>query len=148
MRACEVLSWRFAGSLRRRPSLIPVFTLPLRFLLDTLLYLNKYRSIEAKSAVDALAALAQESRLGIFRTLVQARFAGVSAGKIGEAAGIAPSLLSFHLKELFHAGLIESWQRGRFIIYTARYYDGFTGGLFDRKLLWGWVLPRSSGSLL
>jgi len=77
--------------------------------------------METKSVVTALAALAQESRLAIFRTLVQAGPDGLAAGKIGEATGIAPSSLSFHLKELAHADLIDSRQEGRFIIYTARY---------------------------
>jgi ArsR family transcriptional regulator len=77
--------------------------------------------METKSAVKALAALAQDSRLAIFRALVQAGTAGLSAGRIGEATGIAPSSLSFHLKELSHASLIDSRQDGRFIIYSARY---------------------------
>lgn len=77
--------------------------------------------METKSVVKALAALAQESRLAIFRALVQAGPAGLAAGKIGEATGIAPSSLSFHLKELAHAALVESRQEGRFIIYVARY---------------------------
>lgn len=77
--------------------------------------------METKSAVKALAALAQDSRLAIFRALVQAGTAGLSAGRIGEATGIAPSSLSFHLKELTHANLIDSRQEGRFVIYSARY---------------------------
>jgi ArsR family transcriptional regulator, arsenate/arsenite/antimonite-responsive transcriptional repressor len=77
--------------------------------------------METKSVVKALAALAQESRLAVFRTLVQAGPEGMAAGRIGEATGIAPSSLSFHLKELSNAGLIESRQESRFVIYTARY---------------------------
>jgi DNA-binding transcriptional ArsR family regulator len=77
--------------------------------------------METKSAVTALAALAQESRLAIFRTLVQAGEEGLSAGKISEATGVPPSSLSFHLKELTHAGMVTSQQDGRFIIYTASY---------------------------
>lgn len=57
----------------------------------------------------------------VFRLLVQAGPDGLPAGKIGEAAGIAPSSLSFHLKELAHAGLIDSRPEGRFVIYTAQY---------------------------
>lgn len=71
--------------------------------------------------VTALAALAQESRLAIFRLLVQIGQGGLSAGKISEALNIAPSLLSFHLKELLYAGMLESRQDGRYIIYTANY---------------------------
>jgi len=71
--------------------------------------------------VAALAALAQESRLSIFRLLVQAGPAGLAAGKISEATGIAPSSLSFHLKEMSHAQMINSRQDGRFVIYSANF---------------------------
>src|SRR5512139_686116 len=77
--------------------------------------------METKAAVIALAALAQDSRLAIFRTLVQAGPAGLAAGKIGELTGIAPSSLSFHLKELAHAGMVGAQQAGRFVIYTANF---------------------------
>jgi ArsR family transcriptional regulator len=77
--------------------------------------------MEIEVAVKILAALAQESRLKVFRALVQAGVDGLSAGRIGEATGIAPSSLSFHLKELTHANLADSRQEGRFIIYSARY---------------------------
>jgi DNA-binding transcriptional ArsR family regulator len=69
--------------------------------------------------VAALAALAQASHLAIFRALVQAGPAGLSAGKIGEIIGIPPSSLSFHLKELAHANMVSSRQEGRFVIYVA-----------------------------
>lgn len=77
--------------------------------------------METKAAVTALAAIAQDSRLAIFRTLVQAGPAGLAAGKISELTGIAPSSLSFHLKELAHAGMADWRQAGRFIIYTANF---------------------------
>ncbi|MDR2154126.1 MAG: metalloregulator ArsR/SmtB family transcription factor [Burkholderiaceae bacterium] len=77
--------------------------------------------METKTAVTALAALAQESRLAVFRLLVRAGPAGMAAGKIGEAAGIPPSSLSFHLKELTHAGMVTSRQEGRFVIYAAHF---------------------------
>ena len=77
--------------------------------------------MKTKAAVSALAALAQDSRLAIFRTLVQAGPTGVAAGKISELTGIAPSSLSFHLKELAHAGMVDSQQAGRFVIYTANF---------------------------
>jgi DNA-binding transcriptional ArsR family regulator len=77
--------------------------------------------METKLAVTVLAALAQESRLAIFRTLVQAGEEGLSAGEISEAIGVPPSSLSFHLKELAHAGMVTSQQNGRFVIYTASY---------------------------
>lgn len=77
--------------------------------------------METKNAVLALSALAQESRLAIFRLLVQAGPAGMAAGKISEALAIAPSSLSFHLKELTHAQMVKSRQEGRFMIYEANY---------------------------
>lgn len=77
--------------------------------------------METTNVVAALAALAQDSRLAIFRTLVQTGPAGLSAGKIGEATGIAPSSVSFHMKELTHAGMVTSRHEGRFVIYTANF---------------------------
>lgn len=77
--------------------------------------------METINAVAALAAIAQESRLAVFRLLVQAGPAGMAAGKISEAAGIPPSSLSFHLKELAHAGMVTSRQEGRFVIYEANF---------------------------
>ena len=75
--------------------------------------------MDTKASLAALAALAQESRLAVFRLLVQAGPAGMPASKIAEHLGIAPSSLSFHLKELSHAGLLASRQDGRFVIYSA-----------------------------
>jgi len=77
--------------------------------------------METKQVLAALAALAQESRLAIFRLLIQAGQAGLPAGKIGEELGIASSALSFHLKELSHAALVTARQEGRFVIYTAQF---------------------------
>jgi DNA-binding transcriptional ArsR family regulator len=77
--------------------------------------------MESKAAVAALAALAQDSRLAIFRALVQAGPGGLAAGKIGERTGIPPSSLSFHLKELSTARLVSSAPDGRFVIYTANF---------------------------
>ncbi len=77
--------------------------------------------MEKTKILNALAALAQESRLAVFRALVQAGPAGLAAGKISEITGIAPSSLSFHLKELLHANLVDSRSAGRFIIYTAQF---------------------------
>ena len=80
---------------------------------------DNVRNMETKDVVIALSALAQASRLAVFRALVQAGPAGLAAGKISEMTGIPPSSLSFHLKELSHAGLVSSEQAGRFVIYTA-----------------------------
>jgi len=77
--------------------------------------------MDTKHVLAALAALAQESRLAIFRLLIQAGPAGLPAGKIGEELGITSSALSFHLKELAHAGLATARQDGRFVIYTAQF---------------------------
>ena len=74
-----------------------------------------------KPAIATLSALAHESRLTIFRTLVQAGRAGLSAGKISEMLQIAPSSLSFHLKELAYSELVTASQQGRFVIYVANY---------------------------
>jgi DNA-binding transcriptional ArsR family regulator len=73
------------------------------------------------AVIDALAALAQESRLAVFRALVQAGPAGLAAGVIAQRTRIAPSSLSFHLKELSHAGLVSARQQGRFVFYTANF---------------------------
>lgn len=77
--------------------------------------------MEIKTAVEALGALAQESRLAVFRLLVQAGQQGIAAGVLGEQLGIPPATLSFHLKTLAHAGLIQSRNEGRFVIYSANY---------------------------
>lgn len=70
--------------------------------------------------VKALAALAQESRLKVFRLLIVAGPAGVTPSRIAEELGIAATSLSFHLKELSHAGLITQERAGRNLIYRAR----------------------------
>lgn len=78
--------------------------------------------MDTKHALDALAALAQDSRLAVFRLLVQAGpDGGMVASKIAEALSLPPSSLSFHLKELTHANLITPRQDGRFIFYTAQF---------------------------
>jgi len=75
--------------------------------------------MEMNQAIRALAALAQETRLSAFRLLVQAGEEGVSAGTLAERLGVANATLSFHLKELSHAGLIRSRQESRHIYYSA-----------------------------
>ncbi len=77
--------------------------------------------MESADIVTALTALAQSSRLAVFRLLVEAGQQGMPAGKIAEAMDIPSSSLSFHLKELHHAGLIMQKQDGRFLIYSANY---------------------------
>ncbi|MGH8852846.1 MAG: ArsR/SmtB family transcription factor [Telluria sp.] len=89
--------------------------------------------METKAALAALAALAQESRLATFRLLVQAGPAGLAASRIAEALGLPASSLSFHLKELTHAGLISPRQQGRFIIYVVQFdtMNGLLGFLLE-----------------
>lgn len=77
--------------------------------------------IDTKEALNALSAISQESRLAVFRLLVQAGSDGLVASKISEHLGIPPSSLSFHLKELTHAKLLVSKQDGRFVIYAANF---------------------------
>lgn len=77
--------------------------------------------METTQIIAALAALAQESRLAVFRLLVQAGPEGMAASKIAEALDIAPSLLSFHLKELTHASLIIQKKAGRLLIYSVNF---------------------------
>jgi len=72
-------------------------------------------------AVAALAALAQETRLDIFRLLVSAGAAGMPAGAIGARLGLAGPTLSFHLNQLKHAGLVRFRRAGRSLIYAAEY---------------------------
>ena len=77
--------------------------------------------MELRSAVSALSALAQETRLSIFRLLVTAGPEGIPAGRIGDELEVPPATLSFHLKELSHAGLVTSRQEGRFVYYAANF---------------------------
>lgn len=70
-------------------------------------------------AVKALAALAQAQRLRAFRALVVAGPEGLTPGAMALQLGVAPSALSFHLKELAHAGLVHSEPRGRHLVYRA-----------------------------
>lgn len=89
--------------------------------------------MESKQAVLALSALAQETRLAVFRLLVQAGPTGLSVGEIGEAVKAAPATLSFHLKEMTYAGLIEPRQDGRYIFYAANFQrmNGLLGFLTE-----------------
>jgi DNA-binding transcriptional ArsR family regulator len=75
--------------------------------------------MESQPAVRALAALAQDTRLAVYRLLVQHGPSGLAAGEIAAQLAIAPATLSFHLKELAHAGLVSARQDGRFIYYAA-----------------------------
>lgn len=76
-------------------------------------------SLNESAAVRSLAALAQPQRLRAFRALVVAGPEGLTPGAMAVLLGVAPSALSFHLKELAHAGLVHSEPRGRHLIYRA-----------------------------
>jgi len=77
--------------------------------------------MESNAVVKALAALAQSSRLEIFRSLIVAGDAGLTPGVLAESLGVAPATLSFHLKELVHADLVTQERIGRNLIYRAQY---------------------------
>src|ERR1700724_4016116 len=77
--------------------------------------------MDQKHAIAALGALAQETRLELFRLLVTSGPAGLPAGVIAERIGVQPSSLSFHLAQLTHAGLITQRRLGRQLIYAAEY---------------------------
>ena len=77
--------------------------------------------MEKASAVAALAALAQDNRLDVFRLLVQAGPQGLSAGEVATALGLAPNTLTFHFDRLRVAGLVTVRRIGRQMIYAARY---------------------------
>jgi ArsR family transcriptional regulator len=74
--------------------------------------------METKKALDALAALAQATRLEVFRLLVRQGPIGMTAGAVAEALGVAPSTLSPHLAQLERAGLAVSWRVDRRIFYA------------------------------
>ncbi|CDH44023.1 ArsR/SmtB family transcription factor [Candidatus Contendibacter odensensis] len=77
--------------------------------------------MEKLDALTALNALSQETRLDIFRYLVQIGPEGVPAGQIGEQLALPPATLSFHLKTLQHAGLVERKRQSRSLIYAAHF---------------------------
>ena len=88
---------------------------------------------KARTTIDALAALAQEHRLAIFRLLVQAGSDGMAAGAIAAALGVPNSSLSFHLAHLVRAGLITQERQSRSLIYRADYsaMNGLIGYLME-----------------
>jgi ArsR family transcriptional regulator, arsenate/arsenite/antimonite-responsive transcriptional repressor len=77
--------------------------------------------VETLNAVAALAALAQENRLQIFRLLVQAGPEGMAAGRVAEKLGLAPNTLTFHFDRLRFAGLVRVSRDGRSMIYAAQF---------------------------
>jgi ArsR family transcriptional regulator, arsenate/arsenite/antimonite-responsive transcriptional repressor len=77
--------------------------------------------MENKEVIIALSALAHETRLNVFRQLVQAGPDGLAAGVMSSALEVPPQTLSFHLKELSHAGLVSQRREGRSIIYAPNF---------------------------
>jgi DNA-binding transcriptional ArsR family regulator len=82
--------------------------------------------MEKMDVIAALGALAQESRLEVFRLLVQAGAGGMAAGQIGERLGLPAATLSFHLAQLKQAGLVTCRRESRSLIYAAA-YDAMNG---------------------
>lgn len=82
-------------------------------------YFHHSGKVETVSALKSLAALAQDTRLRVFRSLVQQGPAGLPAGDIGRKFDLPPATLSFHIKELATAGLVSAQQHGRHIYYSA-----------------------------
>jgi ArsR family transcriptional regulator len=77
--------------------------------------------MKSTQVVKALSALAQPTRLAIYRLLVERGPGGMVAGQIAEKLKVSPATLSFHFKTLSHAGLLESRQAGRFVYYVANF---------------------------
>ncbi|MDP2826291.1 MAG: metalloregulator ArsR/SmtB family transcription factor [Sulfuritalea sp.] len=102
--------------------------------------------MKATQAVDKLAALAQETRLRIFRLLVEQGPQGLHAGAISESLGIPPATLSFHVAHLARSGLVTSRQEGRFIFYAASFaaMDELIAYLTDNCCQGGQCLPKTA----
>jgi ArsR family transcriptional regulator, arsenate/arsenite/antimonite-responsive transcriptional repressor len=106
----------------------------------------KSQKISLPQAVEALAALAQEARLAIFRRLVQAGPAGLPAGEIAQALEIPPSTLSFHLAHLSKAGVVTSTQQGRQVIYAPAFerIESLTSYLMENCCSGGYCPPANA----
>jgi ArsR family transcriptional regulator, arsenate/arsenite/antimonite-responsive transcriptional repressor len=87
--------------------------------LESYLYFYYIRNMEQIDVIKALAALAQPVRLAAFRALVVAGPPGLTPGVLSEALSVPPNSLSFHLKELTHAGLTTQERQSRHIVYRA-----------------------------
>ena len=84
---------------------------------------NYHGNMESKDFVPILSALAQETRLDVFRLLVRAGSKGLPAGEIARRLELAAPTLSFHLRAMLHAGLVSSERSGRSLLYAAN-FDG------------------------
>lgn len=103
--------------------------------------------MEIKHATESLAALGHETRLAVFRLLVQAGPQGINAGMICDRLSLAPATLSFHLAHLSRVGLIQGRQQGRFIFYAADYasMDALLGFL-TQNCCQGGLCPAGTGA--
>jgi ArsR family transcriptional regulator, arsenate/arsenite/antimonite-responsive transcriptional repressor len=99
--------------------------------------------METKTAVQSLAALAQETRLAVFRLLVEAGTEGMPAGEIAAELDLPPATLSFHLAQLANAGLVRGRQAGRFIYYAPDFgaMNGLLGFLTENCCARGACAP-------
>ncbi len=102
--------------------------------------------MQTNEAVDSLAALAQETRLKIFRLLIEAGEAGLNAGAIADALELAPATLSFHVAQLARAGLVQARQESRFIFYSVNYdaMDDLIAYLVQDCCQGGSCLPKTT----
>ena len=94
--------------------------------IDILLYVEYSRHMDIKEALAAFDSLSQDTRLQVFRLLVEYGPAGAPAGALSEALHIPHNTLSFHLSHMSHAGLVASRREGRSIIYSAN-FEFFSG---------------------
>jgi len=103
--------------------------------------------MEKRDAIAALAALAQETRLDIYRILVRAGTEGMPAGAIGDQLGLASATLSFHLKELKAAGVVSCRREGRSLIYSPQFstMENLLGFLTENCCQGAAVCPPASG---
>lgn len=104
--------------------------------------------MDIHTAVGKLAALAQETRLSIFRLLVEKGPAGMNAGAIAEALELAPATLSFHIAHLARSGLVVARQESRFIFYSTSFsaMDDLIAYLTDNCCQGGQCLPKTAAA--
>ena len=104
--------------------------------------------MKTAEAVDKLAALSQETRLRIFRLLIEQGPQGLHAGAIAEALALPPATLSFHVAQLVRAGLVSSRQEGRFMFYAAGFaaMDELIPFLTDNCCQGGQCLPKTAAA--
>lgn len=104
--------------------------------------------MEILNAAELLAALGHETRLGIFRLLVEAGPEGMNASAIGDRLGMAPATMSFHLSHLSRVGLIRDRKEGRFIFYSANFetMDDLLAFLTDNCCQGESCLPKTTAA--